>query len=677
MKERLKKQIELWKREIFAVAVCLMFVSLFYTGVIYSTKFVDIVLNNVAKSEVSKVNGYISNKENYLINVLRGESTNKNLQTILSNDDYMPAYEFASTLVNKDNLDAFGIFDKFGMGLTRGIPADRTGDYIFQTSVTGRELLHSSEAIGIREAIITPLTISAAEKIQSQGTFLGVITAGEFLDDDFANNLKNSFGITIAFFDSKSGIVSDNFNNPKIDTELNAYFKLDQQTKDKVLPSGYIKIDGESYFAFKHLFNGTGLSNDGYIVFIPQNNLPLRVVWPLITTFLLLCVFMLIRRVPMFKPLLMVKHERIFVSGIIFALVVVFPITYFITNSYISNSYKDIKNTPQTLYNSVFSLNPTSGIFSRGNEQKIQVIITTGGENINAFDASLSLDPRLADIVGIDTKDSFCSKGFLVDKKIDKAKGTVDVSCVVPNPDSQNGPIVAFTLSVLPKTIGRVDITFDDSSTILANDGLGTNVLRQAIGGSYQTILPLKNNTAPISFIFSPSHPDPAEWYNSNSVDVLWQASSAKNFAYSLDSSSTTPSLTNMQKTRNTEITINAPEGINYFHLSTTDEKGKLVDSLSYPLKIDNTPPSIPSVSLSGTVIQPNEVVRITFSSSDALSGLQNNFYVSYDNGTFLPAVSPLNAVFTDAGSHNVTIRAYDNAGNFSDNTKSVQVGSN
>jgi hypothetical protein len=677
MKEKLKRKIELWKREIFAVAICLLFVSLFYTGIIYSTKFVDIVLNSIAKSEVSRVNGYISGKEASLLVIVRSASTDKDVQTVLENDEYMPAFKLASGFVQQDNLGSFGIFDKFGMGLTRGIPADRTGDYIFQTSVTGRELLMHNETSGIREAIVTPLTISAAERIEDGNTFLGAITAGDFINNAFAGGIKSTLGITVAFFDSKSGIIADNFNNPKIDTELNAYFKLDQQTKDTLLPSAYIKINGQNYFAFKYLFTDPGLTNDGYIVFIPQNNIPLRVAWPLITSLLLLCIFLLIRNISLFKPLLVIKNERILVSGIIFTLIVVFPITYFLTNSYISNSYKDITNTPQTLYNSVFSLNPASGIFTRGDEQKIQIIITTGGETINAFDASLSLDPNLADIVSVDTTDSFCSKGFLVNQTIDKTKGTADVSCVVPNPDSQSGPIVAFTLVVEPKAVGRMDIAFDDASTILANDGLGTNVLRQAVGGSYETVLSLQNNGEPVSFVFSPSHPDPAQWYNSNSVDMLWQAPSAKSFAYSVDLSSSTPSSVLMQKTQNAEISVNVPEGINYFHLLALDASGTPVDTLSYPLKIDNTPPAMPDVSLSSAVIQPNEVVRITFSASDALSGLQHNFYVSYDGGTFLPTVSPLNAVFTDAGTHNVTIRAYDNAGNFSDKTESIQVQNN
>jgi hypothetical protein len=325
-------------RELLAVVISLLFVCLFYFGILYSTKLTDIVFTHEAKTEASAVGAFISNKESALLGIAESVSADKDIVTAITNENYTDAVSLAKELEQENGIDAVSIFDKFGMVLTRGIPLDRTGDYVFQSSETGRELLMKNETIGIREAVVTPLAIVAGERVYDGSDFAGAITATYFIDDSFAESIKNALGIDIAFFDDKSGIVSSSFNDPRTENALNSYFKLDVLTKDKVPPSGYVTIGGDRYFAFERFFTDPGLSGDGYIVFVPESNALIYISWSVITSLLLLIIFLALHDLRLFAPTLNMKNRSALLLGITFTIVVVFPITLLITDFYISST---------------------------------------------------------------------------------------------------------------------------------------------------------------------------------------------------------------------------------------------------------------------------------------------------------------------------------------------------
>jgi hypothetical protein len=92
-------------------------------------------------------------------------------------------------------------------------------------------------------------------------------------------------------------------------------------------------------------------------------------------------------------------------------------------------------------------------------------------------------------------------------------------------------------------------------------------------------------------------------------------------------------------------------------------------------IMIDTTPPSPPVIKSSATGVKAGEIVRFELSDiGDNLSGLQKNFYVSFDNGIWLPSLPQLNIPFMDAGKHKIAVRIFDNAGNFSDSSTEITV---
>jgi hypothetical protein len=80
-------------------------------------------------------------------------------------------------------------------------------------------------------------------------------------------------------------------------------------------------------------------------------------------------------------------------------------------------------------------------------------------------------------------------------------------------------------------------------------------------------------------------------------------------------------------------------------------------------------------VNASQTSVRAGDIVRFEFTAHDSMSGMQRNFYVDLGNHLFLPVGSTLYVPFDEEGSHTVVVRAYDNAGNYTERTVTILVG--
>lgn len=95
---------------------------------------------------------------------------------------------------------------------------------------------------------------------------------------------------------------------------------------------------------------------------------------------------------------------------------------------------------------------------------------------INVVQVDLSFDPIMLKIIGIDLSDSFAS--IIVQKEYNNDLGYVRLAVGVPNPgymgkEAHVGKIYFKTLKA-----GSAELKFLDSSLVLANNGKGSNVLK-------------------------------------------------------------------------------------------------------------------------------------------------------------------------------------------------------
>lgn len=88
---------------------------------------------------------------------------------------------------------------------------------------------------------------------------------------------------------------------------------------------------------------------------------------------------------------------------------------------------------------------------------------------------------------------------------------------------------------------------------------------------------------------------------------------------------------------------------------------------------IDSTPPELIEKYISQTTINTGEVVRLTFEAQDEQSGIQST-YIKIDNNLLLPVDSPIYITIAEKGNHQIMIRTFDNANNFTDDYLHLKV---
>lgn len=106
---------------------------------------------------------------------------------------------------------------------------------------------------------------------------------------------------------------------------------------------------------------------------------------------------------------------------------------------------------------------------------------------INAVRADVGFDTNRLEVVDVNTADSFAT--VIIEKEIDNLIGYVRLSGGVPNPGFNDAKGTFGTIYFRGKTPGLAQVEFLPSSLILANDGRGTNIIRDYGTVSY-LILP-------------------------------------------------------------------------------------------------------------------------------------------------------------------------------------------
>jgi hypothetical protein len=106
---------------------------------------------------------------------------------------------------------------------------------------------------------------------------------------------------------------------------------------------------------------------------------------------------------------------------------------------------------------------------------------------VNVVQADLGFDPTKLEVVDVTTDGSFAS--IFLQKEHDNHLGYVRLTGGIPNPGFSDKVGVFGTVYFRGISAGLAEVKFLDSSLVLANDGKGTNVLKDLATASY-VILP-------------------------------------------------------------------------------------------------------------------------------------------------------------------------------------------
>lgn len=330
-------------------------------------------------------------------------------------------------------------------------------------------------------------------------------------------------------------------------------------------------------------------------------------------------------------------------------------------------------------------LSPETGVYTAGATFTANVLINTQGKPINAADAQLSFNPRELSVVSVGKGASIFNL-WTLEPTFSNSGGTVSFGGGSPSGyTGSSGNIISITFRTL--AAGTPKVTFK-SGSILAADGMGTNVLTSMNGGTYtveaKTDAPAPEyvppaNTPGAPKVTSPTHGDQTSWYKETNAKLEWSLPSDVVAVRTLldDARTTVPTIVYEEPISSREIK-DLPQGTSYFHIQfkNKDGWGRVTH---YALNIDSEEPSEFTISEPESADPTNPARTLVFTLKDVspitrylitVDGAQPIEFkdLEFKKQYTLPTLQP--------GSHTVVVEAFDSAGNSRVATYSLEISS-
>lgn len=580
-----------------------------------------------------------------------------------------------------------------GVAVARFPFVSNRGDVVAQTTPWGRAAAEGKATVQIGVGRSFPLIITAAQPLFAETNVVtGAIYGGFLLNDGYAQRLHDKYlstkpNVRLVIYSEEVGVVGTTFTDPDTKSLLSTNFNSGTDFVQQGLSRHLVRIGSKEYTVRNITFHDADQKLiGGMLVLIPRDQTYQRIAIALILTVLFLVCFLHVRG----KPLHSMSVTRwLLVLGVA---AVSYSVAMVFYRAYLPQQVVDITQPDQTIYNSVLGFAPNSEVIDGSSTKQIAVRLASGGEPINAVQIALSFNPKVISVQDISISNSLCQKDLMTEKAINNSLGTVTFGCGLPTPGFGYG--IGTVADLVVKAVGRGEsaIVFDEVNTrVLANDGLGTDVLRTTapahirvvdaeslLSGAVANPAATEDGAPAAPAVFSQSHPNSALWVANRSLTFNWPRVAGVEYLYALDQSPTSSvAAATVINSSTFEVTVDS-DGVYYFHLFAR-KNGKVSLPSVYKVQVDTVAPNAPEILASETSIAAGATVRFKFSSQDATSGLQEKFYSKVyldgkEEGIRLPAGNEPSVVFPHSGRYVVEVRAFDNAGNFSDASTTITV---
>lgn len=665
-----------FKKERALIVTSLLVLILLLMVLFFSERIVYVLYQPFVKSTVSRTEKSLNQNLEYLSEQTKQIASSGNLNYYIEKKDSLNLSSILDNERKNRNIGIMLVTDKEGVVLSRRGEPSLQGDYIFLTTSWGNALLNGKDVKSFEKGMFPSSIMIAGDFINKNGEVIGSLFSGYSIDNEYTVKFKEQYlskGTNLAFYTKEEGVTGTSFKNKETVKLVNTYFNIGSELISKNLPDlkKEIQIEGKYYFVKNIIFSGIEESPGGVFVFYPSphqyQSLGLAII--------ILLIFLLVE--PRIHHSLFdhsVKRKKHIIILFIGSLII-FLTSVYVTLYKLDKNTIELKEPVYTIFNSIIKFEPESDVSNRLSEKRIAIKVFTGGEAINTAEAVVNYDPQMAEVLDIITTNSFCEQDLFIMKAIDNENGVVDIACVLPSPGFSEPNGIVAELLIQPLKGGQLSLHFGDETKVLANDGLGTNVLRLAIDGSYNIVSydDQQNIKEPLT-VFSYTHPNSERWCKRKNVQFSWFDIKGAKYRYALNNiPDFIPSEENITSENSLSFDVDK-DGIYYFHL-LPEVNGNVGTVAHFKVMIDFTPPLLPIVKTSQTNINVGEIVRFAFVGQDELSGIQAGYYVKIDEGILLPVAQPLYIPFLSSGKHFVTIRVFDKAGNFSDTEVEIKVG--
>lgn len=323
------------------------------------------------------------------------------------------------------------------------------------------------------------------------------------------------------------------------------------------------------------------------------------------------------------------------------------------------------------------SLSPSTGVYNTGSTFTVRVMVNSGGKPINAAEGTLSFNPSELSVVSANRNGSIFN---LWVTEPTASGGAITFSGGLPSGyTGAAGNIMTVTFKA--KGSGAVKVNFS-SGSVLANDGMGTNVLSSMSGGTYtiqaaapspkaeevvvEYVAPANTPSAPS--VTSSTHSDQKKWYSAKEAVLSWNLPGDVIAVRTLLDTHSTAVPTKVYDSPMKTLTLgDLSEGVSYFHVQfkNKDGWGKVTN---YRLAVDSQKPTEIKISQVENADKNNPEQLLKVDVTEATS-LVKRFKVQVDSGEAVEmtrdtATGTLKLPSLGPGYHTVIIEAFDEAGN-------------
>lgn len=313
-------------------------------------------------------------------------------------------------------------------------------------------------------------------------------------------------------------------------------------------------------------------------------------------------------------------------------------------------------------------LSPSSGIKYVGSTFTVSVKVNSGSHTTNAYKAVVKFPTSLLTATGASVGSSICTIQIPPSPSYNNSTGTVNFECGHPGYFSGSSGTIG-VITFYAKAAGTANLSFS-TANIKAADGSGTEVLGSTGGASF-TLQP-----APLAgpIVSSTTHPNQNSWYPERTATLSWtKPAGADGFSYVFDNKSGTIPDDVSEGTASAGDFTAGSDGIHYLHIKAHDSNG-WGSTTHFRVQIDTTLPDPFEVTSEPPAENVTAAPLIIAKAVDRPSGI-DHYEISLDGEGFAPVPGmPYQYGRIAEGTHTITVRAVDKAGNYRDSSLVIHV---
>lgn len=276
------------------------------------------------------------------------------------------------------------------------------------------------------------------------------------------------------------------------------------------------------------------------------------------------------------------------------------------------------------------------------------------------------------------------------------AQGNIRFEGIVLNPGfTGTGKLIGLTFRI--KSPGIADLAFS-SGSVLANDGLGTNILsdlgtaaftlsQSAVSAPETTVAPTGLPPKPFvkhyiksedgEWVFDYDSETPKDWLNNRFSKLTWIIPpGVTGISILLNDRPTSNPGPKSDGYFDNKVYENLDDGVYYLHLRYLNASGAGA-ILHHKFGVDATPPEPFQVTFPDGEVTANPTPRILFETTDKTSGI-DRYEIKIDDGEWVNAATLKVASYVlpklGPGEHQILVRAYDKAGNYTEEQTKIIV---